>query len=118
MKTLSGVERDLQEAGFVHVTGLVRKNVLQSKVSYILPEKSDRGRWDEDQGSLILVTEEGRVWIGFVSVLNGILPVINRACPKGKGISIRCGDEIPTQLLLMRVRDPEDDMFGLYPPPP
>ena len=118
MKTLSDAERDLKEAGFVHVTGLVRKDTLLTEVRYIQPQKSDYGRWDEDQGSLVLITEEGRVWMGFVPFLREIQPLINRVCPRGKGISIRCGDEIPTQLLLMRVRDPNGDMFGLYPPPP
>jgi len=116
MKTLSGAEKDLKEAGFVHVTGLVYKDTLHKEVSYILPQRSDCGHWGHDQGSLILVTEEGRVWIGFVPVLNGILPMINRVCPKGQGISLCCGDEIPTKLLLMRIRDPSGDMFGLYPP--
>jgi len=116
MKTLSDAEKDLKEAGFVHVTGLVYSDT--SQVDPIQPQRSDYGRWGHDEGSLILITEEGRIWMGFVPILNGIFPMINRVCPNGPGISLSCIFEIPTQLLLMRVRNPDADMFGSCPSDP
>ena len=118
MKTLYPAEKDLEEAKFINVTRLVYRDLLQTDTNYIQPEKRDYGRWDYDQGSLVLVTEEGRVWIGFTSFINGLMPLIHRVCPNGQGISFPCNIEVSTQLLLMRLRYPNGNIGGLYSPEP
>ena len=104
--------RNLQTAGFVHVTGLKAWRIGGDSYE-IQACKKDLGHWDCNNGKMVLVLTDGEVWLGA-----GILPQslhMDLYCPNGsKGTFVPCsnGEEIDTHSLLRRVVNPYDDSHG------
>jgi hypothetical protein len=119
-KSLPAVVEELREAGFVHVTGI---STLCSRDSdgYLIGSRlnpQDFGKWDHNNGTVVLVTEGGEVWLAADSggsAGRALEEMAKRHAPKGQGayVPLSNGERVSAHDLLRRVASP---YFGLAMP--
>ena len=117
----------LRVVGFLHVTGLVEKDLEGDWVKEypIVSPASDWGRWGLNNEMFCAVTAEGHVWIRPLveSDRNSqIVQFLDEVCSKGKGAGVPCSNgHIPhADCILRRLADPlwEGDIAGMFPSDP
>jgi hypothetical protein len=116
---------ELRECGFVHVTGLDTYENVGSVLEYGVVRAADEhlGRHDSNNGKIVIVTEDGQVWLASYGPDYQRKQMLARnLCPKGSGAFVPCsnGETIHISALLPRVSDPynsdertTDRMFGI-----
>ena len=80
----------LASLGFVHVTGLKVHGPMKGQEKEIeAMTKELVGRWDTNNGKVVLVTLDGQVWLG-----KGLLPneLVAELCPNGQGAFVPCSN--------------------------
>lgn len=99
----------LAKAGFVHITGLTEHHILgaEAVIGNDLPAR-ELGKWDQNNGKMVIITEGGEVWL---AVASGSLPenFLRTVCPNGRGAYVPCsnGETIDFNTLLSRIANPE-----------
>ncbi|OGZ69651.1 MAG: hypothetical protein A3D35_00320 [Candidatus Staskawiczbacteria bacterium RIFCSPHIGHO2_02_FULL_34_9] len=107
--------RTLSAAGFVHVTGLMTYNGHGSSLRTIQPNRQQLGRCDRNNGTMVLVTEDGEVWLRDSSISSmEVDDTIDLYAPNGSGAYVPCsnGESLGTHAMLERIVDPFDNRSG------
>ena len=112
------VAKELQAAGFVHVTGLPMWNIHVKEAGHVIIQADARqlGRCDYNNGKTVVILPTGEVWLRA-----GIAPAsYTRWCQNKGSAFVPCtnGEQIEMGLLLRRVADPYDNIHGKYPATP
>ncbi len=111
----------LQEAGFVHVTGL-REYDSSAMECPIIGEKlrvEEYGKWGYHHGLVVIVTQGGEIWLGTCveeSAIDTDARFRNLCLnPNGKGAFVPCsnGTQLSTKALLQRIANPSHGL--VYP---
>lgn len=137
--------KDLQKAGFVHVTGLPARNghawcTYVARMAEIdalkrhqiisdggvhdpkAPEpcvirasRQTLGHYDHNNGKVVLVTDDGEVWLAVGGALAG---GVHMKYATSGGVFVPCsnGEEIGLHHILERVLDPYSDCHGSHSP--
>lgn len=111
-KTSDADRAHLKEYGFVHVTGLR----VSGNGGYIIGDRlkpEGFGKWDYNNGTYVIVTTGGEVWIGLY--WDTLRDLTNELCPNGQGAFVPCsnGEQIAMKDMLQRIANPS---YGLtYP---
>lgn len=119
--TLSTTEdrEALRSNGFVHVLGLRAHHSVdrhRTRDDYVIGAKlsaDEVGKWDTNNGKIVLITTGGEVWLrATIGSLDIILGLCKRLCPKGKGafVPLSSGEEVSNHNLLKRVVNPYDNL--------
>ena len=91
----------LRLIGFVHITGLPTTNGV-----LITSQVAQRGRWDECEGKVVVVTKDGEVWIGATSddaqIQKAEAECLRQVCPNGRGIDFPDWEGINTGYIIQR----------------
>ena len=98
----------LRELGFVRVDGLMAHSQVTGKYE-ITPETERVGRWDYNNGTFVVVTMDGEVWIGRRPVSASDYESLTLSCPNGQGAFVPCsnGEKVGMHDLLDRLADPD-----------
>ena len=97
--------RKLVDLGFVNVTGLPTQSMPNEPGEPIQAQRSQLGKHDYNNGKMVVVTEDGEVWLRGGHLDPSLLGDI---CPKGNGAFVPCtnGESINGSYLLERVANP------------
>jgi len=98
----------LQSLGFVRVDGLNANGQVTDK--YEIQADPERvGRWDYNNGTFVVVTTDGEVWIGRCPASTSDHNRLTLSCPNGQGAFVPCsnGERIGMHDLLDRLADPD-----------
>lgn len=113
--TTSEVRSALRRHGFIHVTGLEMVGIDQRR-SYIEPEAKHFGRWDHNNGRLVVYTIGGECWLRYGGkISDAVQEIVRDLCPNGEGAFVPCsnGEQLFSGEWLTRLADdkwwPGDD---------
>lgn len=107
---------DLRKHGFVHVTGLMMYDGHGNSTRRIQPVRRQLGKHDDNNGKMVLITEDGEVWLrtsaGPYSL--ELSEVVELYAPNGRGACVYCsnGENLTTGDILDRVEDPFCNYHG------
>lgn len=108
----------LEEAGFVHVTGLNPVDIYgkedRKPIGHHL-RPNDLGRYDSNNSMAVIVTTGGEVWLACQTNqsmkwrYDSIHTALTTLCPNEKGTFVPCsnGEQLHWRDLLHRIADPD-----------
>lgn len=105
----------LAVAGFVHVTGLTAWGPMEGSKSEVKVENvTDLGRFQSNNGKLVMVTIGGEIWLA-MSIEKPYFfaqsELGRELCPRGQGAFVPCsnGEYLHFTDMLARLADPDYD---------
>jgi hypothetical protein len=111
----------LQQAGFVHVTGLpvaTSPTYGRSVIGEGMTE-DDRGRWDRSHGKLVVVTPGAEVWRRDITSPDEepSVEILISFCPNCRGVTLPLYTaHIPPRVLRLRETNPDSGITYLRKP--
>jgi hypothetical protein len=91
------------------VTGLQTTDCYDDEIGVIKAHEEHFGRWDSNNGKIVINTEDGQVWLAAYSPDYKRQQVLAHSlCPKGTGAFVPCsnGETIHVSPVLRRIADP------------
>ena len=108
--------KELMSTGLVHVTGLpVTRG--DEECGPIQTRRNELAHHDANNGKVVLITEDGEVWIGVGSDAQHEM-CLKYAREMGAFVPCSNGEQIETHLILARIADPYADHHGMCFPIP
>lgn len=106
--------KTLREAGWVHVTGLRTWSVRGESYTIQVNRPGSLDRWDYNNGTKVLVTEDGEVWLGChaARIPEGMAP------KEGAFVPCSNGEQLNLHDVLHRIANPYDGSNGIGCPVP
>lgn len=100
--------------GFARVDGLKATDPIQPSSEYEIKAVVDQlGRWDANNGRLVVVTEGGEVWLAFhpgtENFWQKLKAVTDELCPRGQGAFVPCsnGEALSWYDTMQRLSNPD-----------
>ncbi|MCX6766561.1 MAG: hypothetical protein NT170_02160 [Candidatus Moranbacteria bacterium] len=106
MKNTTSDQRGrLMAAGFIRVDGLTPRGDDWRKTDGVINSEAEQlGRYDSNNGRLVIVTEGGEVWLSLANYNLRLPPDLEQLrtkaldelyrefCPRGKGVRVPCSE--------------------------